>query len=91
MNELGCYTDGQRQEIDTADTWDCPACAGLNNAQTIDRECQSREELTKVTWMPSWDPEELSLKLICFMPSRGSFSHFLIPSITLCLVFWMGY
>eukprot|EP00983_Pelagomonas_calceolata_P004682 153203-Pelagomonas_calceolata.AAC.1 len=38
MKELGCYTDGQRQEIDTADTWACPACAGLNNAQRLDRE-----------------------------------------------------
>eukprot|EP00983_Pelagomonas_calceolata_P002000 67000-Pelagomonas_calceolata.AAC.1 len=28
MKELGCYTDGQRQEIDTCDTWACLACAG---------------------------------------------------------------
>eukprot|EP00983_Pelagomonas_calceolata_P102842 1158851-Pelagomonas_calceolata.AAC.10 len=33
MRELGCSTDGQRQEIDTADTWDCPVYACLNNAQ----------------------------------------------------------
>eukprot|EP00983_Pelagomonas_calceolata_P011116 358316-Pelagomonas_calceolata.AAC.1 len=48
MKELGCYTDGQRQleEVDAANTWACPACAGLNNAQKIDRECQSREELS---------------------------------------------
>eukprot|EP00983_Pelagomonas_calceolata_P125892 1161250-Pelagomonas_calceolata.AAC.3 len=32
MTELGCYTDWQRQEIDAADTWACPACAGPNNA-----------------------------------------------------------
>eukprot|EP00983_Pelagomonas_calceolata_P003654 119545-Pelagomonas_calceolata.AAC.1 len=57
MKELGCYNDGQRQEIDAANTWACPACAGLNNAPKIDRECQSREELTQVTWMPSWEPE----------------------------------
>eukprot|EP00983_Pelagomonas_calceolata_P086341 1156740-Pelagomonas_calceolata.AAC.1 len=37
MEELGCYTGGQRQEIDAADTWACPACAGLNNSQKIDR------------------------------------------------------
>eukprot|EP00983_Pelagomonas_calceolata_P087151 1156895-Pelagomonas_calceolata.AAC.1 len=43
IKELGYYTDGQRQEIDTADTWSCPACAGLNNAQKVDRERQSRE------------------------------------------------
>eukprot|EP00983_Pelagomonas_calceolata_P004378 142497-Pelagomonas_calceolata.AAC.1 len=59
MKELGCCTDGQRQEIDAANTRACPACAGLNNSQKIDRESQSREELTKVTWMPSWEPEEL--------------------------------
>eukprot|EP00983_Pelagomonas_calceolata_P060336 1146323-Pelagomonas_calceolata.AAC.2 len=29
MKELGCYTDGRRQEIDVVDTWACPACAGL--------------------------------------------------------------
>eukprot|EP00983_Pelagomonas_calceolata_P008716 284176-Pelagomonas_calceolata.AAC.1 len=29
MKELGCYTDGQRQVIDAADTWACPACTGL--------------------------------------------------------------
>eukprot|EP00983_Pelagomonas_calceolata_P001138 39599-Pelagomonas_calceolata.AAC.1 len=27
MKELGCYIDGQRQVIDDADTWACPACA----------------------------------------------------------------
>eukprot|EP00983_Pelagomonas_calceolata_P039063 1137031-Pelagomonas_calceolata.AAC.1 len=58
MKELRCYTDGQRQVIDAADTWACPACTGLNNAQKTDRECQSREEIIKVTWMPSWEPEE---------------------------------
>eukprot|EP00983_Pelagomonas_calceolata_P062405 1147292-Pelagomonas_calceolata.AAC.2 len=47
-----------QQQIDAADTWACLACAGFNNAQKIDRECQSREELTKVTWVPSWEPEE---------------------------------
>eukprot|EP00983_Pelagomonas_calceolata_P078785 1154372-Pelagomonas_calceolata.AAC.2 len=31
MKELGCYTDGQRQEVNAADTWACPACAGLND------------------------------------------------------------
>eukprot|EP00983_Pelagomonas_calceolata_P029068 910327-Pelagomonas_calceolata.AAC.1 len=59
MKELGCYTDGQRQEIDTASTWACPASAGLNNAQRLDRECQSREEFIKVKWMPSWEPEDI--------------------------------
>eukprot|EP00983_Pelagomonas_calceolata_P003180 104308-Pelagomonas_calceolata.AAC.1 len=60
MEELGCYIDGQRQVIDAADMWACPACTGLNNAQKIDRGCQSREleELIQVTWMPSWEPEE---------------------------------
>eukprot|EP00983_Pelagomonas_calceolata_P006587 216552-Pelagomonas_calceolata.AAC.1 len=58
MKELGCYTDGQGQGIDAADTWTCPTCAGLNNTQKIERECQSREELIRVTWMPSWEPEE---------------------------------
>eukprot|EP00983_Pelagomonas_calceolata_P070045 1150613-Pelagomonas_calceolata.AAC.1 len=57
-NSSGCYTDGQRQEIDTADTWACPTRAGLNNAQEIDRECLSIEELIRVIWMPSWESEE---------------------------------
>eukprot|EP00983_Pelagomonas_calceolata_P127417 1161401-Pelagomonas_calceolata.AAC.17 len=53
MKELGCYTDGQRQETDAADT-----CAGLNIAQKIERECHSKGEFIRVTWMPSWEPEE---------------------------------
>eukprot|EP00983_Pelagomonas_calceolata_P010727 346916-Pelagomonas_calceolata.AAC.1 len=52
MKELGCYTDRQRQEIDEADTWARPACAGLDIAQKIGRECQSKEELIRVTWLP---------------------------------------
>eukprot|EP00983_Pelagomonas_calceolata_P062710 1147402-Pelagomonas_calceolata.AAC.1 len=59
MKELGRYIDGQRQVIDAAYTWVCPACVGLNNVQKIDRECQSRKELTRVTWMPSWEPEDI--------------------------------
>eukprot|EP00983_Pelagomonas_calceolata_P000905 32723-Pelagomonas_calceolata.AAC.1 len=47
MKELGCYTDGQRQEKDEADMWACPACAGLDITQKIDRECQSEEELIR--------------------------------------------
>eukprot|EP00983_Pelagomonas_calceolata_P028253 884888-Pelagomonas_calceolata.AAC.1 len=58
MKELGCYTGGQRQEVDAADTWACLACAGLNDAQTIERGCQSRKELVRVTWMPSWELKE---------------------------------
>eukprot|EP00983_Pelagomonas_calceolata_P044572 1139348-Pelagomonas_calceolata.AAC.1 len=58
LKELGCYTDGQRHKIDAANTWAFLACAGLNDAQKIDRECQSREELMRVTWMPSWESEE---------------------------------
>eukprot|EP00983_Pelagomonas_calceolata_P060958 1146607-Pelagomonas_calceolata.AAC.2 len=62
MKEIGCYTGGQRQDIDAADTWACPACAGLNNAQKTDRECHFGKELMimRVTWMPSWEPEETS-------------------------------
>eukprot|EP00967_Tisochrysis_lutea_P139036 scaffold251908_cov10-Tisochrysis_lutea.AAC.1 len=57
MKKLGCCTDGQRQEIDTADRA-CPACASFNGAQRIDRECQPGKELVRATWMPSWEPEE---------------------------------
>eukprot|EP00983_Pelagomonas_calceolata_P069096 1150238-Pelagomonas_calceolata.AAC.1 len=59
MIELGCHTDEQRKEIDTANTWACPACAGLSDAQKIDRERLAKEELWRVTWKPSWEPEEL--------------------------------
>eukprot|EP00983_Pelagomonas_calceolata_P016338 516414-Pelagomonas_calceolata.AAC.1 len=38
-------------------TWACPTCAGLNNAQRLDRECQSKEEPQR-SLMPSWEPEE---------------------------------
>eukprot|EP00983_Pelagomonas_calceolata_P074113 1152416-Pelagomonas_calceolata.AAC.3 len=44
-NECACcqictYTG----DINAADTWACSACASLNNAQKIGRECQFREE-----------------------------------------------
>eukprot|EP00983_Pelagomonas_calceolata_P072703 1151830-Pelagomonas_calceolata.AAC.2 len=64
MKELGCYTGGQRQEVDATDTWACPAYASLNNAKIIDRECQSRKDPMEVTWMPSWELEPKRTGLI---------------------------
>eukprot|EP00983_Pelagomonas_calceolata_P040522 1137658-Pelagomonas_calceolata.AAC.6 len=52
MKELGCFIDGQRQEIDAAD------CSGLCVAQKSDRERQSMEELLRVSWLPSRGLEE---------------------------------
>eukprot|EP00983_Pelagomonas_calceolata_P076689 1153531-Pelagomonas_calceolata.AAC.1 len=49
MKELGCYSDEQKKEIETADIWAFPACASLNNAQKIDRERLTKEELWRVT------------------------------------------
>eukprot|EP00983_Pelagomonas_calceolata_P015397 487859-Pelagomonas_calceolata.AAC.1 len=40
--ELGCYTEGKRQEIDAADIWACPACADLSNAQRIEKTSTRR-------------------------------------------------
>jgi len=57
MNDLGCYTDDQRQEIEEADPWACPACIDLTHDQKAAREQQSRDELWRVTWKPSWEPE----------------------------------
>eukprot|EP00983_Pelagomonas_calceolata_P050808 1142145-Pelagomonas_calceolata.AAC.2 len=34
MRALGCYTNGQRQDIDNNNYWACPACAHLEN-QTL--------------------------------------------------------
>jgi hypothetical protein len=59
MKELGCYSDEQRQDIAAANTWACPACASLTNAQKITREQQTKDELRRVTWKPSWESEDL--------------------------------
>ena len=58
MKDLGCYTDDQRQELNEADPWACPACIDLNHNQKAAREQQSTDELWRVTWKPSWEPEE---------------------------------
>eukprot|EP00983_Pelagomonas_calceolata_P012115 388350-Pelagomonas_calceolata.AAC.1 len=59
MKEVGCYSDKQRQEIETADTWACPACAILSDAQQIERKRLTKEGLRRVTWNPSWESEDL--------------------------------
>eukprot|EP00983_Pelagomonas_calceolata_P071587 1151314-Pelagomonas_calceolata.AAC.1 len=58
--ELGCYTDEQRQEVHmyTAETWACPACACLSNEDKFNRETKPMEELLKVIWISSWKPED---------------------------------
>jgi len=58
MKDLGCYNDDQRQEIDDADRWTCPACSDLNHDQIAAREQRSTNELWRVTWKPTWEPEE---------------------------------
>eukprot|EP00983_Pelagomonas_calceolata_P081174 1155459-Pelagomonas_calceolata.AAC.1 len=45
MRELGCYNDEQRQEVNAAEAWTCPACATLSNENKINRAYQSKEEL----------------------------------------------
>eukprot|EP00983_Pelagomonas_calceolata_P025545 802951-Pelagomonas_calceolata.AAC.1 len=48
VKELGCYTEGHRKEIGSADTGACPACAGLNSAHKTDTvwETMSVERMT---------------------------------------------
>eukprot|EP00967_Tisochrysis_lutea_P069043 scaffold90652_cov17-Tisochrysis_lutea.AAC.1 len=58
MRELGCYTDKEKQEVHIAETWACPASAGLSNEDKFNRKIKSREELLKVNWTSSWEPEE---------------------------------
>eukprot|EP00983_Pelagomonas_calceolata_P066687 1149159-Pelagomonas_calceolata.AAC.5 len=53
-----CYTkDEQRQEVHTAETWACPACANLSNENIHNRKTNYKEELLEVNWIPSWEPE----------------------------------
>eukprot|EP00983_Pelagomonas_calceolata_P078426 1154249-Pelagomonas_calceolata.AAC.1 len=45
MRELGCYNDEQRQDVNAAEAWACPACASLSNEDKINRAYKSKEEL----------------------------------------------
>eukprot|EP00983_Pelagomonas_calceolata_P017748 557176-Pelagomonas_calceolata.AAC.11 len=48
----------QRQEASSAKSWACPTRGGIGNEDKLTRKSESREELFRVTWMPSWEPEE---------------------------------
>eukprot|EP00983_Pelagomonas_calceolata_P134109 1162026-Pelagomonas_calceolata.AAC.1 len=47
MRELGCHNDEQRQEINAAQAWACPACASpaTTSKDKINRAYKSKEEL----------------------------------------------
>ena len=63
MKEVGCYTDDQRGEVDNNETWACPACADLDDEGKQRREAESfHAELVRVTWEPSWEPEDTKEK-----------------------------
>ena len=59
LEKLGCYNASHREEVDKNDDWACPACAHLNDEQKDRRQSESCDkELLKVTWKPTWEPEE---------------------------------
>eukprot|EP00983_Pelagomonas_calceolata_P027870 874561-Pelagomonas_calceolata.AAC.1 len=91
MTKLGCYTDEHRQEVQITETWACPACASLNNEDKLDRKTNSREELLKASWIPSWEPEEAKTIWPIFhqrmqiFEAQQSKPHFLLPTADLAL------
>jgi len=60
MKEIGCYSDAQRQDIDNSNYWACPACKPLSKDEKLKRESNSfSNELIRVDWEPSWEPEDI--------------------------------
>jgi len=41
--------------------WACPACVNLHPTQKTKRRNDSETELIEVSWLPTWEPEELML------------------------------
>jgi len=58
---LGCYIDDQRAGIIADEEWACPACVNLHPTQKTKRRNDSETELIEVSWLPTWEPEELML------------------------------
>jgi len=58
--DTGCHTEEHRARIDRSEEWECPACASLSqeNKDKI-KEAANLDELIKVEWNPSWEPEEM--------------------------------
>jgi len=61
LNSLGCYTDDQGAGIIADEEWACPACVNLHPTQKTKRRNDSETELIEVSWLPTWEPEELML------------------------------
>eukprot|EP00983_Pelagomonas_calceolata_P012775 408589-Pelagomonas_calceolata.AAC.1 len=65
MKEIGCYTDAQRQiflqkqEIDNNNYWACPACAPLSEDEKLIRANSFSNEVARIDWEPSWEPEDI--------------------------------
>ena len=60
MKEIGCYSDAQRQDIDNSNYWACHACKPLSKDEKLKRKSNSfSNELMRVDWEPSWDPEDI--------------------------------
>ena len=59
MKEIGCYSDAQRQDIGNS-YWACPACKSLSKDEKLKRKSNAfSDELIRVDWEPSWEPEDI--------------------------------
>jgi len=55
-----CCNATEREAIDANDSWACPACINLNQNEKDNRILYSQKrEIVKVSWNPTWEPEEL--------------------------------
>eukprot|EP00983_Pelagomonas_calceolata_P026259 824442-Pelagomonas_calceolata.AAC.1 len=87
MTELGCYNDDQRQEVNVAEAWACPACASLSKKDKINRAYKPEDELLEVCWLPSWEPEGFKTSWPIFdqciqdIESLLSKPNFLLPTL----------
>ena len=59
LKKLQCYKEEDRINIDAHSDWSCPACHDLSLDEKKARSHASRHELLKVTWSPTWEPNEL--------------------------------
>jgi len=68
-----CCNATEREAIDANDSWACPACINLNQNEKESRIYFQKREIVKVSWNPTWEPEELQKTCEIFRQSLNKF------------------
>jgi len=73
--KTSCCNATEREAIDANHSWACPACINyLNQNEKTNRILYSKKrELLKVSWNPTWEPEELQNTCESFKQSLNKF------------------